>query len=96
MALAYAQILGNAVNERNFKVDHKTSQALHDLADELGSLSAGPRDVIDLHVRALRDVLAGVDREEGSALVEEGRLLVLELMGHVVTYYRSYTLGVRA
>jgi CheY-like chemotaxis protein len=96
MARAYAQILGNAVNERNFKVDHKTSQALHDLADELGSLSAGPRDVIDLHVRALRDVLAGVGREEGSALVEEGRLLVLELMGHVVTYYRSYTLGVRA
>jgi DNA-binding NtrC family response regulator len=96
LAQAYAQILGDALHQRNFKVDHNTSQALNELADELGSLSAGPRDVIDLHVRALRDLLGGVGREEGSALVEEGRLVVLELMGHVVTYYRSYTLGVRA
>ena len=59
-------------------------------------LSAGPRDVIDLHVSALQQRLDQAGREEAAALVEEGRLLVLELMGYVVTYYRSYTLGVRA
>jgi hypothetical protein len=26
------------------------------------------------------------------AYLEEGRLIVLELMGHLVTYYRNYTL----
>ncbi len=96
MARNYDDILGKALEQRAFKVDHKTGQALHDLADELGSLSAGPRDVIDLHVRAIKDRLEQAGHDESSALIEEGRLLVLELMGHVVTYYRSYTLGVRA
>jgi hypothetical protein len=27
------------------------------------------------------------------AYVEEGRLLVLELMGYLVSYYRAYALG---
>ena len=96
MVHTYARVLGDALEQRNFKVDRKTSQTLHDLADQLGVLSAGPRDVIELHVSALQQRLDQAGREEAAALVEEGRLLVLELMGYVVTYYRSYTLGVRA
>jgi CheY-like chemotaxis protein len=96
LARTYTEILGLALDQRMYKVDHKTSQALHELAYELGAFSAGPRDVIDLHVQALKERMAHASREQASALAEEGRLLVLELMGHVVTYYRSYTLGVRA
>jgi response regulator RpfG family c-di-GMP phosphodiesterase len=96
MARRYERILSDALEQRNFKVERQTSQSLQDLADALGALSAGPRDVIDLHVKALSMRLAAAGREESTALTEEGRLLVLELMGHVVTYYRSYTLGVRA
>ncbi|MBV8719486.1 MAG: response regulator [Chloroflexi bacterium] len=92
----YTEILGLALDQRVYKVEHRTSQALHDLADELGALSAGPRDVIDLHVQALKERMAHASRDQTSALAEEGRLLVLELMGDMVTYYRSYTLGVRA
>jgi CheY-like chemotaxis protein len=95
LAQAYTEILGNALDQRAYHLDHKTSQALQDLADELGALSAGPRDVIDLHVIALKERLTHANREQAAAVSEEGRLLVLELMGHVVTYYRSYTLGVR-
>lgn len=96
LARTYTEILGLALDQRMYKVDHKTSQALHELAYELGAFSAGPRDVIDLHVQALKERMAHASREQTSALGEEARLLVLELMGHVVTYYRSYTLGVRA
>jgi response regulator RpfG family c-di-GMP phosphodiesterase len=96
LARTYTEILGMALDQRAFKVDHKTSHALHQLADQLGALSAGPRDVIDLHVAALKTRLANANREQAAAVSEEGRLMVLELMGHVVTYYRSYTLGVRA
>jgi response regulator RpfG family c-di-GMP phosphodiesterase len=95
-ARTYTEILGLALEQRAYKVDRKTSQALHDLADELGALSAGPRDIIDLHVQALKERMSYASREQSMALAEEGRLLVLELMGHLVTYYRSYTLGVRA
>jgi hypothetical protein len=52
--------------------------------------------VVDLHVVALRERLAQASAEQRPALAEESRFLVLELMGHLVTYYRSYTLGVRA
>lgn len=96
LARSYADILSLALEQRAYRVDRRTSRALQDLADELGALSAGPRDVIDLHVMALKERLAGANREQAAALTEEGRLLVLELMGYVVTYYRSYTLGVRA
>ena len=93
---AYAEVITLALEQRAYKVDHKIGDALHDIANRLGSLSAGPRDVVDLHVTALRDRLAHSGAEERAAVAEEARFLVLELMGHVVTYYRSYTLGVRA
>jgi FixJ family two-component response regulator len=91
----YAEILKLALEQRVFKVDHPTGRALFDLADILGSLNAGPRDVIDLHVSAVRESLSRTRSEEATALSEEGRLVVLELMGYLVTYYRSYRLGVR-
>jgi response regulator RpfG family c-di-GMP phosphodiesterase len=96
LVLVYTEILGKALDQRAFKVDHRTSQTLQELADQLGALSAGPRDIVDLHVTALKRRLLRVGGDQATALTEEGRLLVLELMGHLVTYYRSYTLGVRA
>jgi len=92
---AYSDILGMALDQRAYRVENRASQALQELADDLGAHSAGPRDVIDLHVTTLKKRLAHASREQASALTEEARLVVLELMGHLVTYYRSYTLGVR-
>ena len=96
LAQAYGETLTLALERRIYKVDHNVGDALHEVANRLGSLSAGPRDVVDLHVAALRDRLAQASAEQRPALAEESRLLVLELMGHLVTYYRSYTLGVHA
>jgi CheY-like chemotaxis protein len=90
----YADVLGLGVEQRWFKVDHHTSDALHEIADRLGGLSAGARDVIDLHLAAVRLRLAAADGTSG-AIADEARLLVLELMGHLVTYYRNHTLGIR-
>src|SRR5579864_6460192 len=42
LSRAYSDILGMALDQRAFKVDHQTSQALQELADQLGMLSAGP------------------------------------------------------
>ena len=92
----YGELLSDALDERVYKVDHKVSAALRVLSDRLGVLSAGPRDVIDMHVSALKHRLAEAPPESGAELVDVGRLLVLELMGDVVAYYRSYSLGVRA
>lgn len=59
------------------------------IAEQLGRLRAGPRDVLDLHMAALR-------REEGdgnvarrAAFYHEGRFAVLEVMSQLVSYYRN-------
>jgi response regulator RpfG family c-di-GMP phosphodiesterase len=90
----YAEVLEHAFAQRLYRVDHRVSEDLTLLADQLGALRAGPRDVMDLHITALGQRLERASLEETDAYAEEGRLLVLELMGRLVSYYRAYMLGV--
>jgi len=85
----YAQLLDLALEQRTHRVDHRLSDALRALADELGFLHAGPRDVIELHTAALKSRLAEAQAPKAQAYIDEGRMTVLELMGHLVAYYRS-------
>lgn len=89
----YAAALEHAVEQRIYRVDHHLSEELRDLADHLGAMRAGPRDVVELHTTALKQRLPTAGIEEAEAYSEEGRLLVLELMGNLVSYYRVYTVG---
>jgi hypothetical protein len=45
--------------------------------------------VVELHVRALRNTSRDVSHKRAQALAEEGRLLALELMGYLVSFYRN-------
>jgi hypothetical protein len=58
------------------------------MAEELGELRAGPREVAELHARALRQKISGLSSARSHALVAEGRLMAFELMGHLLSYYR--------
>lgn len=69
--------------------DVDTSLILRRLSDELGMLRASPRDVIELHTRSLRTKIAEAHPKRARALIREGRLLVLELMGNLATFYRT-------
>jgi FixJ family two-component response regulator len=89
----YAELIELAFEQRIYKVDRLVSEALRRLADRLGALRAGPRDVVELHTVGMRRRLATATAEQAEAYAEEGRLLVLELMGHLVSYYRGFSLG---
>jgi circadian clock protein KaiB len=65
------------------------SDRLRALANELGFLNAGPRDVVELHAGALRSRIESVTPQRAQAYVEEARVVVLELMGYLVAYYRT-------
>lgn len=93
LAGRYESLLDLALEQRNFKVDHNVSDELRKLSDDLGRLHAGPRDVIDLHASALKSKTAGMPPQKDRAYVQEGRLLVLELMGHLVSYFRVFKLS---
>jgi hypothetical protein len=67
---------------------------MHDIADRLGFLRAGPRDVVDIHITALKEKSSGATPQKNKAYAEEGRIKVLELMGLLVSYYRNRSLGI--
>ncbi len=59
------------------------------LADRIGDQGAGPRDLVDLHIRVVRAKCEDVAPQRAKAYTQHGRLLALEAMGYLVDYYRS-------
>ncbi len=90
----YAQVLDMALEQRTYKVQHPISRELRVIAERLGFARAGPRDVIDTHTHALRTKLGRGERVV-HAYFDESRVLLLELMGYLASYYRTYAVGVR-
>ena len=90
----YGELLDLALEQRVYKVNYQLSENLRALGDQLGFIKAGPRDVVQIHHAALLKKAANVTVSKSRAYIEEGRLLVLELMGNLVSYYRNYTLSV--
>lgn len=69
---------------------HRTA-GLRSLSAHLADGRLGARDVIELHVSSLTEAMAGCAPTRVQALQREGRLQVLELMGHLVDTYRTRT-----
>lgn len=89
----YGDLLDLALEEQAYKVEHNLSERLRSLADKLGFLKASPRDVVDIHTTTLRKKNQDVTLAKAQAYVSEGRLMVLELMGYLVSFYRKYYIG---
>jgi len=94
LANQYAGLMDRALERRAYRVEHNISEGLRCLASELGLVKAGARDVIEVHVAALRAKARGAVPGRIRVYEEEGRVMVLELMGHLVSYYRRCSLGV--
>jgi len=89
----YVALLDRSLERRIHKEEIDLSTPLRAMAVQLGYLYAGPRDVIDIHVTALKRQDYAVNPLKSQAYVEEGRLIVLELMGYLVSFYRTYGSG---
>jgi len=63
------------------------------VAEELGLLRAGPRDVVELHTAALRGRIGPATPQRAQASVEEARVAVFGLMGYLVAHYRTRPSG---
>lgn len=63
------------------------------IANRLGLFGAGPRDAVDLHKAAMTDRLEAELARKNRAYIEEGRLLLIQLMGHLVSHYRRLSWG---
>ena len=95
LAQQYGGLMDQVLERRVYKVEHDVSEGIRLLAEELGFVKAGPRDVIDMHTTVLRIKVRGALPQKAGVYAEEGRLMILELMGHLVSYYRRRCLASR-
>lgn len=89
----YIQILELVLEQKMFRVEHSISYRLRALAEQLGFLKAGARDIVELHTLALKKKSETESAIKTKVYADEGRLIVLELMGYLATYYRKYFIG---
>jgi len=91
----YRSLLEQSIDRELFRgMQADITGGLRELAEHLGELGAGPRDIIDIHTSAIRMGHSSENSMPERAYVEVGRLLLLELMGYMVAYYRlRYTGG---
>lgn len=92
----YIALIEDALKRRAFNEQPTATAQLRELGERLGAEAAGPRDVVEIHLSAIRHASTDAPVSRQQAYLEEGRLLVLELMGHLAAYYRSQALGLAA
>lgn len=90
LAQQYQEVLENAFEQRIYRIEYPISDKLKALAESLGFLRAGPRDVIEIHYHVLQSYSEIQNAAKRSIYNEEGRMLILELMGYMVQFYRRY------
>ena len=92
----YGQALHQSVEQRTYRVQDTLDDDLREIAQRLRFQNAGPRDVLDIHVAAIK---AEMRRANGTAnktlLLEESRALVLRLMGNLLSLYRLEAVAIR-
>jgi len=93
LAQEYGEILDRAVEQVLQRRPAPLEQRLQKLADAAAELRAGPRDIVELHAAALKQREAEQGPQRMQVYLAEGRMRLLELMGHLVTFYRDRWLG---
>ncbi len=88
----YENLIELAIEQRIYKVKHNTNEQLRAIAEEMGFLNAGPRDVVEIHSHALKKKINSSPYQKSVVYTEEGHFLALKLMGYLVSYYRKYSM----
>jgi hypothetical protein len=89
----YGDLLTLALEQRAYKIEHNVSQGLRAISQQLGSQCASPRDVVEIHSMVMAEKTRNVCSSKANAYAEEGRIMVLQLMGFLVSHYRNFSLG---
>jgi DNA-binding NarL/FixJ family response regulator len=92
LAREYGEILDVAVEQILQRRPATLEQRLQRLANAAAELRAGPRDVVELHATAMKQREAGHGPQRMKLYLAEGRVRLLEVMGHLVTLYRDHWL----
>ena len=84
----YGKIVEDALEARIYKVEKKVTPELAHLGERLSRWNSSPRDLVELHSVVIKEKLQMASPLKGRAYLEEGRLLIVELMGYLAAAYR--------
>lgn len=88
----YGEILDLAVEQILQRRPASLEWRLQRLASAAAELRAGPRDVVELHATAMKQREAEQGPQRMKVYLAEGRVRLLEVMGHLVIFYRDHWL----
>lgn len=91
---SYAGLVPLRAEEQGLRVDYQVSSSSRVMAGELGRLRGRARDLAEVHVRALDRLTSEVSTPRARALGASADSLLLETLGHLVSYYRDQMIGV--
>ena len=86
----FEKALELSIEKRILKGEYDIEGEIHRISEQLGQVKAGPRDVIDIYLAALNNLSDESKPQKARVLNEEGRFLVLALMGNLASFYRKY------
>ena len=89
----YQQLLVRFVEQKIYQVQYEIASEINILIEQLGYLQATSKDLIQLHTDTLKQKQVSSSKKGMKAYIIEGRYLLLELMGRLVSYYRRYYVG---
>ncbi|MCF8306858.1 MAG: response regulator [Ignavibacteriales bacterium] len=85
----YKELLSMMIEQRTYKTADNPSTKILEFAGELGFLKAGARDIIDIHKEALNNPDIHKSAKMALFIKEESKMLLLEAMGYLLTFYRT-------
>ncbi|MEJ2199613.1 MAG: PAS domain S-box protein [Desulfuromonadaceae bacterium] len=89
----YGLIMDEVLEQKIYKSGASAAEHLRDFSVRLGFLKATPRDVVELHSAALVKKCHAQTVTPMRGYVEEGHFLLVEMIGHLATYYRNRVLS---
>lgn len=89
----YEEWMELAIEKELFKVDNDISVLMQTMAERLGFFNAGPRDLVDIHVKALQHKTEKLSSRKAQIYADAGRMMLLELMGYLLSFYRNRCVG---
>ena len=90
----FTDIIDRRIETLTYRIEKDYTKQLQILGERIGIMKGKPRDVIDIYTGVLTKKVKEVSSAKIKVYRDEGRLLVLELMGHLASFYRKYYTGV--
>lgn len=84
----YIHLIDQAVDERFYKIDGGLRDKTVRLAEKLCFMKSDAKDVIEIHRLAVQSRIHNVNVKERRIVMEEGRFLLISLMGALINLYR--------